>query len=433
MLSLLLLVSLDPALAEDTYGSEPRELLFVDAFDVFDTIEQEIVVPANSPVAVRLYIESDGGYTAAIEADSDVWWPDPLSHGILGRPAGGYVELVTDITIGADLFIDLSDFDELGLGIVTVPVWSDGLYTEDERVFDGLLLDGSLPADLAIENFGEVIGPYETSFSVFSVVEVVFTVEAVPRIQMSLAGSRIESNDGYVTEVAFTEADVVAFAVPEHDPALLELVSTYYADLTAALDLVVVPGVKICAPVIGCPGFATFEIPVPVPLSSVAVERAFEPVLYDHPLPSMAELFSSYDFGEVALGSVTNVQVGVENVGLLELAGEVRLDGSPAFTVYPDGVFAMPEGADGFVLTFSPEEEGVHTGVLTLTTSDPANPVVEIPLLGKGLAPAPEVETPTQTLSVDGCTCASGASSAMWTALFPALLLIRRRGSAART
>ncbi|MBW2255205.1 MAG: hypothetical protein JRI25_11475 [Deltaproteobacteria bacterium] len=402
------LMASTPAMAGQ---SEGQDLLFADAEDIFQGLEFDTGrLPATGPLAVRFYVESNGGYTAEMEAVSDLWWPDPLTHGIVGLTEGGWMALVTDLDLAAQVIVDLS---AIGVGVMAIDVWSESVDFVDEAVFDGLLLQESAVRLVTLTTEGAVIGPLEYTQSIFTGVNLVFRASAHPAARAVLSGVRVETGD----QVYRKESDLGLFPVPEDDPGFLALTSTYYGWLDAGFDLVIVPEVEVCAPVIGCLQLVSFEIPIP--LTEVEEERAFVPADYAHPLPSLGLDLANYDFGEVLVGNTVNLEVALENFGLLDLEGTAAVSGDEVFAVFPEAFYAQESLTDGVVVSFTPLEEGAHTALLTLTSNDPLRPSLEIPLLGTGVLPESEddemvslaTETRCGCSSVLNATCAIGALS----------------------
>jgi uncharacterized protein (TIGR03382 family) len=410
------LIASTPALAGQ---SERQDLLFADAEDIFQGLEYDTGrLPSSGPLAVRFYIESNGGYAAEMEAVSDLWWPDPLTHGLVGSAEGGWMTLVTDLDLAAQVIVDLS---AIGAGVQAIDVWTESVDFADETVFDGLLLQESTPRLVSLTTSGAVIGPIEYSQSIFTGVNLVFRASAYPSARTVLSGVRVETGD----QVYRKETDLGLFSVPEDDPGFLALTSTYYGWLEAGFDLVIVPEVEVCAPIIGCLQLVSFDIPIP--LTELEEERAFAPADYVHPLPAMDLELASYDFGEVLVGNTVNLEVALENLGLLDLEGTVVVSGDEEFTVFPETFHAEESLPDGVVVSFSPLEEGAHTALLTLTSNDPVRPLLEIPLLGTGVLPESEDDEMPTLATETRCGCTNSGGNVGWIALLLALLIRRRR------
>jgi len=423
----LLLLSL--ALAGPAWagpGASPtQQVHFGDSYDVFQGLDFDTgVLPAGSPLGVRFVVASNGGWQTDVDAWSDLWWPDALSHELTGGPEDGSMRLATHLTLAAQVVVDLS---AIGQGTVYVNVWNDAVDLSAETTFDGLLLADSASPQVAVSTDGDVIGPWQYTQTLFTGVDLVFSARAYPKAHATLTGEEIDTEDGTGTTWAYAnEADVGQFDVPLDDPGQLALSSTLWAQLDAGFDLVVEPQVQVCAPVIGCLNLASFQIPIP--LTSVSQERAMGPVDYAHPLPALDVDPSPHDFGEVLVGNTANFQVPLGNLGLLDVQGGASLQGdTDAFTVFPASFYAPVDGQDGVVVSFTPPSEGTWTAVLTLDSDDPARPSVTIPLQGTGYVPD---TTPPPTVSVDnGCGCATGGpgGSAFGVLVLLAFAMRRRR------
>lgn len=408
-----------PALAWD---SEPQELHFDDEYDVFEAAEYDTgCLPSGSALCVRFFIDSSGGAMTEMEADSTLSWPDALTHGFIGVAETGWFALVTDLTMQAEIQIDIWGIKE------TIPVWSENLFITDEVEFDPLLLPNAAVERVEVAGDGTPIPPLEYPLSLFTGAELVFQLEAWPRASASLEGRRIETGEQAITE----EGATARLAVPEENPGWVDLESTYIAGMTANLDVILNPSMEICVTLFGCFDVASFEIPVT--LVGVDEERAFEPVPYTHPLPSVLEPFTTHDFGEVAVDNLANLEVPVTNIGLLDLEGFAWIEGDPAFTAFPEYFYATTDATDGFVVTFAPTEPGEYTALLVIESNDPVRPRLEIPIRATAYMPDTswngddDVSAPVKGC---GCSAAPGmATAAPWLFGLVGLLGIRRRRS----
>lgn len=394
---LLGLVFPTAALAQD-YESEPRDLFFEERFDAFDAIEFDTgSLPKGSPLAVRFYLWSKGGSTAEMEAVSDLTWPDALTQHISGVPGTGLLEVVCDLELAAQVTFDIWGYKG------AYDVWREELEIEAETTFDPLLLDGDTPRSVTASANGDATDPWSTDIPLFAGLELRFNVIVFPRASATLAGSRIETGETVITNPAVG----ATHELPEWDPGVLELSSTYVADVSAALDAVIRPELEICAPIFGCFRVARFDIPVP--LVDRTEEQRFGTVNYDHPLPSMEAPVASHDFGEVEVGTLANLQLPLTNIGQLDLEGWLSIEGDGAFTVFPAYIQASQDNTDGTVVTFAPTTEGPVAATLVIESNDPARPAMRIPLGGNGwveptLDPD-DPDNPRLSGEVRGCGC----------------------------
>jgi MYXO-CTERM domain-containing protein len=281
----------------------------------------------------------------------------------------------------------------------TFPVWADGLYMHDEVAFEGLLLPDSTPASADLSSDGQGIDPLTYSLSLFTGVDLQFTLEAYPRATGHLAGLRIEGGGATV----LSEDESAHMDVPEENPGYLDLAVTYVADLQANLQIVLVPALAIGTPI---GSFEVLSFEIPVDLIAYDEERPFAPIDIEHPLPSLQPPVTTWSFGEVEVGNLANAQFALTDVGLMDLEGTAHIEGDPAFTVYPTYFYATPGNEDGVVVTFAPTAAGDVTAVLVIESSDPVRPRLEIPLIGTGFS-ADDVPPDVISEPIKTCGCQS--------------------------
>ncbi|MCX6622523.1 MAG: choice-of-anchor D domain-containing protein, partial [Acidobacteria bacterium] len=112
-----------------------------------------------------------------------------------------------------------------------------------------------------------------------------------------------------------------------------------------------------------------------VPLNGVGIAAA----------PKIVVEPASLDFGTVATGQTTARTIRISNTGdaLLTVSG---VSAGGMFVVLPPG-FPLPVamGADAVItVLFNPGAEGAQNGMLTITSNDPANSTLRVPLTGVG-------------------------------------------------
>lgn len=210
------------------------------------------------------------------------------------------------------------------------------------------------------------------------------------------------------------------------------LVETRYtAAWDSALDLVFTPALEACADPFGC--FTVLEFELPINLVSDSFLQDFPDLFPVFPLPLLEVGLDQADFGDVDVGTVQSVEVPLLNDGSLLLEGTATIEGSGDFTVFPETFSALPGSTDGVVVSFRPNAEGPQSASLVLTSSDPGQPEVVIPLVANGFVPeTDEGEDVDDSIvkPLDGCGCASRQGSPAGVAgLLVALsaLWVRRR------
>lgn len=420
LLGLMLVLSVPVSALAGDYASEPQELLFAEDFDAFDAIEFDTgSLPSGSPLAIRFYLKSWGGSYAEMEAVSTLEWPDALTHHIEGVPGTGLFELACDLELAAQVTFDIWGYKG------AYDVWNTRLELEDETEFDPLLLPGRRPERIEASADGNALDSYEIGLPLFAGIELNVVIDLFPRATGTLQGTRIETNDQVQSE-----ADgATLHDVPEDDPGLLEMTSTYVANVGSKLEVVVRPQLEICAPIVGCFDVAAFDIPIP--LVNEAAETRFGWVDYAHPLPALDAPVTTHDFGDVDVDTLANLQLPLANVGRMDLEGWLRIEGDAAFSVYPEYIQASEGNTDGTVVTFAPTDAGIKTATLVIESNDPSRPDLRIPIAGNGWIEPVEEDPDAQRLSgeVRGCGCASDAApaGAAWAFGLLGLLLLGRR------
>ncbi|MCO4744715.1 MAG: hypothetical protein KC912_08000 [Proteobacteria bacterium] len=408
------------------YESPDQPVVFADEVDVWSAAEFDTgELPNGSPVTVRFFIASDGGAITDISSASLMDWPDPLGQMWESQVEGGMLSLITDISMNLELGYDIFGVSD------TVPLWSEGIAFADVTVFDGLLLPQGTPESANVQAAGGSLQTFNLRQSIVTGVEVDFSLDLFPAAEASLTGLRIDTTDGADLLAMDFDGDVSFFDVPASHPGYIELLATYYGDLHAVLSLMLVPTVDLC--VIGqCFEVAAFDIPIDLIDASQA--RVFSPVQVNHPLPSLIPPDTSHDFGEVLVGNTLNLEVPLANQGEMYLEGNVEIVGSDTISVFPTYFYAEPGNEDGVVVSFLPDEVAETTAMLRITSNDPLQPVLDIPLRGLGWEPEEEIETSDdgfvyegRSIGVEGCGCQQGSTGAGWLSVFGLGLLLRRR------
>lgn len=431
MLTLLLALSASTALAYESVDQEFTFEMRGPDRDVFESIEWELSVPDDLPVGLTFSIDSRGGADAYIEAGSQVSWPDVLTHDLYGFIGGGHFELECDIPVAIEIFVD---FDGLFTG--SFPLWQDGLYMRDEIDFDGLLLPGGTPESVHVESQGLGIDTVELAIPVVTGLQINFLMDIFPQAEATLNGVQVENTTGDQTggfdgSIKSFEDELTMLAVPDEDPGILVMESTWRGRLEAGLDVIFQPSVEGC--VFGACA-QIFSIDVPFPLVDFDEPIDFEAVEYEHPLPAIDVGLANHDFGDVEVGDDDNLPVAIENVGQLPLEGTASIEGSSGgISVFPEYFFANAGQIDGVMVTYAPGVDASESAILVLESNDPVRPRIEVPLLGKGFVPEPDPvddegldDGASESIRACGCD-AGGAPVGGGLALLLALLGTRRR------
>ncbi len=363
-----------------SFESEQRALIFHDEYPAFDVLGYDEWVPyQGAAIALHVFVTPEGGVVTDMQATSDLEWPQAMRHELRGVPGTGFLGIDTSVAFGIDL-----DYDVFGLFSDSIPLWGDGYLLEGQTGFDPLLLDS--PEDPMAEvslSDPSVVPPIVIAYDLIPLVlGLEASIDVYPQITSTLSANRIETEVGDRTHVVTQQGQYSQIDVPEEDPGLVELATTYFADMTAYFDVVIEPYVAITWLVV----FETevLEIPIPITLVETNEVRAFPTETYTHRLPAAYTDFTDFDFGTVPPGDTVDIQVSLANQGLADLEGWVAIEGNVAFDVFPDYLYATPDNADGFTISFQPEALGPAQGTVRIFTNDPGNPEIVLSLTGMG-------------------------------------------------
>jgi hypothetical protein len=381
------------------WESEPQPVVLVDSTTLFSGSSFDTGwVPKGSPLAVRFQIEPTGGADVEMEGDAELWWPEGLNLGFTGVPGSGWLAIVagldavTSVQFDIDIYSWESEIDRRGVDV------------EGEIQFDPFLLSGSAQESVTAVSDGISDEIISFAYTVFTGVEVQFTVDMQPVATTTLSGVRFTADDSSLSSEG--ESAIIDYSGLDSE----EVLSTFTARWSGGLDMVLTPTFSVC--ILGsCTDLV--ETDLPLAMAADDFEQDFPSEELSFPLPLLETDAVSYDFGELEVGALANLQVPIGNGGLLDLEGEVGMLGSTYFAVYPEYFLAGPGQEDGVLVTFGPESAGSFSTLLTLVSSDPGNPTYEIELTGTGVeSEGPDDGDQLQTISaeVGGCGCATGAN-----------------------
>lgn len=417
-----------PALA---WESEQQELVFHDRSPLFDGpfIDSGYLPSESSTIAVRFFVTPTGAVETDMEATSDLTWPETLTHAIKGVPGSGVFKLDSGVSMEAELRYNV-DLGYLGDYSGSYALWRKAVRFQKEAEFDPLLLPGAARTKVTLTDADVVVDPFEYNLSIIAGASIRFQLDVYPTASATLAGKRITTGTAAMT----AENTTTQIPMPIGDAGEVGLVSKYIADLTGKLDIVFVPSADLCWG--GCVEVLSLDYPMTV--ADVTTEQTFAPVSYTHPLPAFELPFEEHDFGEVEVWNLANLEVPFESLGQLDLEGTAAIEGSEAFSVFPEYFRSAEDYSDGVMVTFAPESVGEQEATLVLETNDPAHTRVEIPLTGVGIEDSIDLPADTdgdtdggervsEQVSTCGCQSASGSAAAVAPILLAGLGLARRR------
>ncbi len=146
------------------------------------------------------------------------------------------------------------------------------------------------------------------------------------------------------------------------------------------------------------------------------------------PTPIIAVAPATLAFGDVTVLTPGTQTFTISNTGSATLTGTVALASgtSSEYAVSPP-TFSVAAGAQPttVTVTYTPGAAGADTGGLVVTSNDPANPTVQVPVSGTGVEPG-------QAKKDDDGGCSSGGGSAGWLGVVVLALLAAARTSRAR-
>jgi hypothetical protein len=393
-------------------------LHFADDNAVFQTLtfDTGYLPSQNDPISVRFSVTPTGGVATSFDAESTLFWPAGLTHHIEGVPGSGHLSVDATVTVLAEVWLNLI------IWAGSVPLWEQELHLAGETAFDPPAL-GAAPVMVDVADPG-LVPPFEFDVGVITGITLALEVAVVPALHSAITGSDLvtSSPDGDWVQLGDDE-DVLA-PVPAGRPDALALETTWSGLATNSLDLVLVPSASLDT-WIG--SFQLLSFDIPIPLIAAEEVRPLDSGGYAHPLPVLRTLLDTYDFGGLALGDLANLDLALLDDGLLAAEGTVRIEGDPAFSVWPESAFVAPGGLDGVVVTFEPTGAGEASADLVIASNDPVVPELRIPLTGSGLAPEPVEDPPSDAAppaleaeAVSGCGCGHTDRVSAW----PLVLLV---------
>jgi MYXO-CTERM domain-containing protein len=364
----MILLLLPVALA---FESEPQPIVLEDAAELWNNSEYSTGwLPPDSPLQVSFAIESSGGAMVGMEGTGFLSWPDPLVLDLSPDPETGWI--IVDAALEA---VTAIRFDVTGFS------WEQeidrrGLQVEGEGLFDPFLLQGAEPDIVQVDYTGSETELVNFDVSVFTGVSVNFTTNIGPQASTTFQGLNWWTEDG-----ALAQSGATAQIEPSGD-AWQSVETSFVGRWTSALDLVLTPVFTVETPL---GDWELVRIDIPIPLGSDNFEQEFPATVLEFPLPLIAPPTTTYDFGEIEIGSLVNWQMEIGNDGAMDLEGNIGMTGSPYYSSFPSSFLAGPGVGDGVVVTFAPEAEGEFSATLILESNDPMEPIVEILVTGTAI------------------------------------------------
>lgn len=362
------------ALPAVAHQSDSQELV-VDSFvPLFENAELDTGwQPKDGLLAVRFQVAADGGADVGMEGTSTLNWPEDLNLNLYPTPGTGFVDVMASLGVIVSLKFDIDIYS-----------WESEIANESVSVmggtdFEPFLLEGSADPALSFTSKGTEESIFEYTYDVLSgVASVGFYATLQPQ------NDTVFNGIGWlVGSQLVTQADAPIVIVPDGQPAI-ETETTYLSSWSNDLDLVFVPTFQVCIVALGCYDWDVTEIGLD--LATEQFEQAFPPVPLYFPLPVLDIDDALRDFGGVDVGNLANAEIPLSNLGELFLEGTATIEGSSAFSVYPEYFLANEASTDGVVVTFAPDAAGVAEATLIIESNDPQDPALEIVLRGEGIS-----------------------------------------------
>jgi hypothetical protein len=116
----------------------------------------------------------------------------------------------------------------------------------------------------------------------------------------------------------------------------------------------------------------------------------FEPLTVTDQVPSIDVSQTSLDFGSVLVGQSKDLTLTIRNIGTGPLTINALTSNNSQFGVpAPAAPFTIPPGGQQTVtVRFTPSTVGPQGGLLTISSSDPARPSIDVFLSGVGVVPS---------------------------------------------
>lgn len=404
----------------------------------------ELTNPSDPP-AVRLEFKADVAADSEMfmDAKSHLEWPEAMTQSWEGVPGGGEVTFDTQLDLTADVVVDTTIF---GFNIqFNYNLWNARDNTWNGlKFFDSLLLPGSPSPSVTsfIDNttaapvwqLGE--GMYPLSFGSYRV-ELTYNLFVEPDFSMTITGQKVSTRGRDIT----AHDGTVVVPAPSTNNGTARYESQWFGTVASRFGLDIDPQLDLAlyntsnGSLIGDTDLVSNYLDgVIQPWQIATDERPYQTknTPYDHALPAIDVDPARLDFGDVLIGNEAQLNIVVEDLGTIDLVGEIEVDGD-GFSVSRPDVDVAGEDDLTVVVTFSPEEAGDFEGEIVFTTNDPTHPTVTVALEGVGVDEEdtdPDTD-PDDTGDEDGrrgCGCAVDSSAPVGAlGMLPIALLIARR------
>jgi MYXO-CTERM domain-containing protein len=429
--------------------NESDELMFQHRDALFDDVMLDSGwVPADSPIQVRFAVFLGGSTEVDLAGRAHTYWPAPLEAYLEGTSGAGRFAINYGLEIIAQIRIDveIAGIRYRWEGDIPIPggIPSD-LRLAAETTFDPFLLPPIDPRPVMVWDDTDVVTLFE-----YDVTDSLIPIPGIgggfrADVALSLDGSyqtdRIVLSDA---SPELTEEGMTAIVDPDEGRD----------DFGAAKDYTVLPHGTIAYA--GHINFyptlflefagRTFDVRIAeIPLQVVDLDAAtdFNTEEVHVPLPDVRVDPSSIAFGEVELSGAGEALLTVHNDGEAELTVGLIEPPDP-FSISTPSLRVPPHSSVRLGVFYAPATPGEDSALLLLSTNDPDQPFLEIPLTGgaRGTVDPGEPDAGVGgdggpgSITDGGCGCRSAGTGAnpgpvaMIGAVLVSVVLMRRRRSA---
>jgi MYXO-CTERM domain-containing protein len=388
------------AMADD-FSSEPQVVAFRGGERVLDRridvpLTLDIIQGIIEDFGVVAHVNATSDLYISMEGESQLTWPDPSGAGDVRqtvRPLANGSSIALDSSVQVDV-----EFTMTVLGSqVGFSLWSYALnFRPEVSDFEPFLLPGQQPNQLRVSadptsgQFVQDLG-YTISFGPILSVRPGVVLTLSPNTFSTVRGLSLDTVVGEDT-YRYSDPNFPASISIYENTGSVEMMSVYrvstQTEIGYTLDLVGYVEVELLPGILG--DLLSFDFDIPLystylPLFTGNADATYETRPYVHPLPVAVAGVPSVDFGTINVGDARTFTVPLNNDGQLDLLATATLEGAGGvFEVAPVNLLAGPGGQDAVIITFRPDKEGDFDATLVFTTSDPTEPVLEIPVHGAG-------------------------------------------------
>lgn len=446
-----------PAAAQDITESI-ADVNFEVEQQLFRGSNLEYRFPAGRSYGIVVAADVAADVEAELQGKSHLTWPNILTQSWEGQAGGGFMSVIMalDLSVEArldgpiDLQIVEPDFTN---NPISYSFWSDSTEWLHDAYFDTFLLSGGDPEFAIIEinqNTGALPALYwdpGLEYSLDLVVvdySLVFdgAFQAVPDATVTLRGTEIVTSARSVTEADGT----VELRAPNTNDGTARFTSVWKGTAPSTFDLVMGfdPEFRLVDNSDGTTnagvnntineffsGYSNVTVPIAMDGDNLVTSKNTP---YDHDLPAIDTDRASMDFGQVLVGNESQLNLVIEDLGSIDLWGDVAVEGE-GFSISRPDIDVDGNGEMALTVTFRPDVAGQADGELILTSNDPVNPTVAIPLSGRGFEQGDDTANPDTgnggpggEAGIRGCGCSSAPTGSLaWLGLIPAMGFVLRR------